>query len=375
MGEAMKSWWTWAFLAAMLAATPVVLSAGRNTTLVVPVRIDPAGMSLASGPTWVNAAAKFRPTGKPLQVSEALHYIENEFPNHQDRPRQGRYHPMVSTLLDGQATGSLPFAVPWLYRDHLGRAQVSRSNALEGEGHAAQILATLATLGVPLDQVVRAGGCSATVAELVQTLREDFHLDGEVEWKVMALARYAPTAGRWTNRWGQSFSFDEVIEQTLNRRGGALSCHGTHVLQTLAVLVRVDRVQPLWTEPVRDRVLKHLRDVAITLRRNQRRDGAWTPDWRIAHPNSQDQDDDLQFYDATEIALVTGHHLEWLDLLTGIVDLEPATRNAAVAWCLRTTLRVSPADAARSICAYSHCFRVATRDAGPEQWVKGGDAS
>lgn len=334
---------------------------------VKPVYVIRETKALPEG--WCQVAAKFSPERPTKSLAEILHHIENKIPETASCSVGNQIREeLLESILEGTRHRMHPINPSWLFRDTSGMVRVARYTAGEVEAHPAQILATLASLGTPSDYQISSGGEVATVAELVEALRDDFHLYGEVEWKIMALCRYAPTDKSWTNRWGKSFSFDQITHHLLQLPQGQGSCNGTHLLQTLAVLLEVDGSKKILSTDVRAQIVDHLKDVVDRLQRGQRAEGYWAPDWVTPHPNREDYDQDPEIFQKHQLALITGHHLEWLDLLQDDLDIDQSCRMAAVKWCIGELQRASRGEIQRHFCPYSHCFRAATRNAEPRMW-------
>jgi hypothetical protein len=153
---------------------------------------------------WRCVEEKFLPLGRMKSVSVLSHHLVNW--------GMGRTFPgdagaisgpeMLAILAEGRPHPLFASREPLIYRGFDGRPKVARSGEDGSEAHPNQTLSTLASLGVASGQRLRFAGDETTVAELVKCARADFHVQGEVEWSIIALARYAPTDRPWRNRWG-----------------------------------------------------------------------------------------------------------------------------------------------------------------------------
>jgi hypothetical protein len=190
---------------------------------------------------WLRLTQKFRQREPVKSLPDLMHHIGNAFSIQMpDRPDEITRSRLLTSLLDGALPPLYQPTTTWLFRGIDGRPHMSQRVDAGAEGHSGQLLTEFAALGIPSSRVVKSGAASAPIAELVRSLREDFHLEGEIEWKTIALARYAPTKGRWVNRWGKAFDFDAITGNRLRRSPGEGSCCGLHVLQALVVIWRVD---------------------------------------------------------------------------------------------------------------------------------------
>jgi len=318
---------------------------------------------------WLKLAHKFRPAEPIKTLPDLLHHIGNGFliqmPDHSDNITRMR---LLTDLLDGTLSPQYQPKTAWLFRGIDSRPHMSQRVDEGAEGHPSQLLADFAALGIRTSRIVRSGETSVSIAELVRSLKEDFHLEGEIEWKAIALARYAPTKASWVNRWGKAFDFDTIVSNLLQRMPGQGSCRGTHILQALVVIWRVDALNPILSGSSRDAIRRRLATTVVQLQTGQRDEGYWAPDWPTPHPNRSDFSQDHLLFSMDQLALVTGHHLEWLDMLDDKFALPVATHQAALGWCVRTLERVTAHSVAEYLCAYSHCFRAVTRDISPEAW-------
>ncbi len=314
-------------------------------------------------------ANKFRCDEHVETLPDLLHHLGNGFsvqmPDHPDDITRGM---LLTGLLDATLPTQYKPKTPWLFRGIDGRPHVSQGIDPGVEGHPSQLLAEFAALGIRSSRVVRSGPTSASIAELIRSLQEDFHLEGQIEWKAIALARYAPSKVGWVNRWGQAFDFDTIVVNLLRRVPTDGSCRGTHILQTLATIWHVDALKPILSESSRDAIRLRLATTIGQLRASQRPEGYWAPDWSASHPNRSDYQRDRLLFSEDQIALVTGHHLEWLDMVDDDFARPDAMQRAAIEWCVRSLERVTTQDVAKNFCAYSHCYRAMTRHSSPETW-------
>ncbi len=371
--------WLMAVPVAMVAVGLLWMRVGPEA---IPVRERP----VAIGPTWAREEvgvepiepaewgpieAKFAPAGSIPNLSHLVHQWENWGAGYRPPPGSDALSgaEMTAILFDGRHHSLYEAGDALVYRDSFGRPRVSRFGESGAEAHPHQLLATCAARGIESDRALRTERASATVGELVRTAREECHLRAELEWTVMVLARYAPGREAWANRWGQRIDFDALATALMRRTLGEGPCAGTNVLQALAVLLRVDAEHDLLSAEVAERVRGHLGEGTDRLEWSQRSDGRWGPDWarRLADPPAERFDDAL--FGRSDLALVTGHHLEWLQIAPVGIGLESESRRKAVAWCVATTGRVTVDEFRADPCAYSHCFRIARRYAAPGELI------
>lgn len=202
------------------------------------------------------------------------------------------------------------------------------------EAHPGETLAVFAGIGVPLSHPIRlAGGREATLRAVLEDLIANFTLQGQIYWKVVALALYLPPQKSWKNRFGDRFTFDDVARELVARPVSDSPCLGTHGPITLTILLRADEQEPVLSESVRRQVREYLRRIAKTLVEIQSPEGWFPADWQRVL-SGKELEPVPRPLPAVPALLATGHHLEWLMLLPD--DLRPPQevfRRAAV-WSL-----------------------------------------
>jgi len=207
--------------------------------------------------------------------------------------------------------------VPDLRIDRLATPQAG------SQSHHGQVLATLARLGVPLDATLNLGdGHPATVKDMLNDLVANFQLDGEVYWDVLAVAVYLAPRGAWTNRFGRSFSFNDVAARIVDTDLIESPCAGTHALTTLTLLLRIDAERPIFSASGRRHVDSYLRGKFDRAIATQDPAGRWGTLWHIEHPARLRSARYGAATGDTSQLLATGHILEWL-LLCPEAWLEP----------------------------------------------------
>lgn len=155
--------------------------------------------------------------------------------------------------------------------------------------HLDDSLASLLEIGVPLsttldiDGQVLAGSPSSGPLTLEAVLADtvaNFNLfEFELEWTAVALALSLPPTTTWRNRYGETFSFDDLAERLMERDFTQLSCGGTHVFHALVVVDAVDAEHAILSDAVSERVDAYIERLLVLVRRNQRADGSWDLSW------------------------------------------------------------------------------------------------
>jgi hypothetical protein len=181
-----------------------------------------------------------------------------------------------------------------------------------GESHRDQCLATFADLGLPLNQPIVLDKEICTLNDLVSESIANFRSDQhELTWTAIAYAGYLPPARKWTDRFGRTTSFSQLLESLIASGYSGKSCGGMHVLQAIAAIVEADYRYGILDRRVR--VIGHdfLRHSVERALLSQSRDGAWDLSWYDL--GSRDVRNDRPSFESKVV--VTGHMLELLQRL------------------------------------------------------------
>jgi len=192
-----------------------------------------------------------------------------------------------------------------------------------GENHRDICLATFAELGLPLTTPMTAPDGAFSLRELLRDSVENFDIkQEELPWAAVAYALYLRPQRGWTNRYGESFTFDDLANALMRVPLRRASCGGTHLLYALTVVWRVDSSTACLSESVREALADSLRQRVQAAVESLHKTGYWTLDW---HATAEKESE------ATRVPpedtpgsrlLATGHLLEWLELLP--VELQPS---------------------------------------------------
>jgi hypothetical protein len=156
-------------------------------------------------------------------------------------------------------------------------------------------------------------GVQAALSDLVQGAISYFSPRQELEWTIEALVRYLAPQQEWTNRFGETFTFNDVAGELLRRVPGEGSCIGLHTVYALVCLFRVNMQHRVLADGVAALIERYL----------QRRSQALDADvdskeysfhrldnkWPAAFRNSTE--DRSEWMDANQLTYVS-HHLEWI---------------------------------------------------------------
>lgn len=278
------------------------------------------------------------------------------------RGRQGRFHhrnfqtgdDFLALLTDSRKSAAY-YGQPTLIRTRTGiRFPIRDSSRNDGgtELHRDQCLAAFAELGLPLSLLLKVDEQSYFLREALKDSLANFHLQQkELAWTGLAYALYLPPGREWTNRFGERFSFDDLVIALIERPLHKESCGGSHLLYTLTVLCRADRAVPILTDPVRSRLHDWLHSLVKTAVRTQQPDGTWAIDWyrRLLHDPK-----DWNYNPSVNRLIITGHVAEWLLYLPE--DLQPPveTYRRGAQWLYQELKKASPKQQWAWICPFSH---------------------
>jgi hypothetical protein len=265
--------------------------------------------------------------------------------------------------------------------DGFVRSRSSKTSSLSSiqaqESHYDQAMATFGQLGLSLDQSIRVQGrtLSTTLSEPFNTILQRFELGAdEPEWTILSIAYYLPPAKSWTNRWGTSFSMDDLAAELLKRPYGQGTCSGTHTLFTICTLLRVDENHSILTNKSRQAITDRLRDVKRRLEEYQLPNGAWSDTWATnGYPVGPRDYNDYPSY-CERLRVVTGHHLEWIAIAP--LELRPSEQCLlrALNWCFEDLRMLPSIDERPARCPPTHTMLAVYRNFFPERilgsWLK-----
>lgn len=265
---------------------------------------------------------------------------------------------LVRLFTDSDA-GAAYLGIPTLVRTRTGLCSDvlldGRSPSRVGkESHRDQLLCVFAEIGMPLNQPLVVDHLRYSLKDMLSDSLLNFTVhQAELEWSVAAYAHYLPPETKWVNKFGVGCSFEEVARAMLTRPFGA-SCAGTHTLQTLTLLLRIDEGDArLLSEPTRKRVRTFLSDALKRTVSSQHDDGAWSRDWYKGRT--------AVFRDATAASsrlLVTSHLAEWMLYLPEGLSPPPSVLARACRWLAHELKIAGPQAVYADPCPYSHALLV-----------------
>jgi hypothetical protein len=214
------------------------------------------------------------------------------------------------------------FGTPLIVRTPFGIRCNPRPGGGARESHRDYCLAVLSEQGVPGAFPMMVGGKPFMFHDFLADSIANFHLNQEeIEWTALAYAMWLPPERRWTNKFAESFSFDDLANELMRRPLNGAVCAGSHLVQAMIVLSRVDReVCPILSPQVRGGLLRHLKEIVEAAQATQAADGSWGPDWHapLLRDSAHEAGPKTFSVDTKSFGarfLVTSHVPEWVMLL------------------------------------------------------------
>ncbi len=219
-----------------------------------------------------------------------------------------------------------------------------------GEAHRDQCLCTFAGLKVSLDEVLTLESERLHLRDLLSESIANFTFEqSELPFTVQAYAHYLPPVKNWTDRFGKTTTFSDVLHELMKRGFNGQSCAGLHVLRAVIATINADTQYGILNAQARVDADAFLRMAVANLTTNQRGDGSWDSRW-----NDQAVEGVAIPSDSIEDKLIaTGHMLEILH------ELRPPPRTQVIvrscAWLLETLATTDFKRTRVSFCPLAHC--------------------
>jgi hypothetical protein len=182
------------------------------------------------------------------------------------------------------------------------------------EHHRDQNLAALAELGLPLSISLDVENKAFLLRDVLKDSIANFHLQQkELEWTGLAYALYLPPLTGWANKYGERYTFDDLVGELLARRLSGASCGGAHLLYTLTMIWRADQETELLSESVRRLVRERLERYTQLVVSAQHPEGWWSADW-FSGSEFEVRSDEPSPPPTTpqQRLIITGHLAEWM---------------------------------------------------------------
>ena len=232
----------------------------------------------------------------------------------------------------------------------------------QGENHRDLVLATFAELGIPLSTTVLLKNGKFSLRDLMLDSIKNFDIkQSELPWSAIAYTLYLSSQKKWTNRFGESFDFDNLADALMAIPLEGSSCGGSHVLYSLTILQRVNFSNTCLSLETAKAVSSHLEKMVERATRSQHRDGFWTLDWS-GITDAKDAKRVLSQSKALQGQLIaTGHLLEWLEILPKNLQPRDAVYRDAARWLLATEKGGFLVTNSESFCAHFHALNAVSK--------------
>ncbi len=145
----------------------------------------------------------------------------------------------------------------------------------EGQGHVDQWIAILAMAKVPGETPIRIGAEVATVEAFARQSQYDVSRNvlDEYSWTLIALTHYFPDEPRWT-AWGDHrVSWEDLVEQELQRDLDTSPCGGTHRMAGIVAALQAKRRLGLPDSPVWQQAERRVGDLLERVESTRLADG------------------------------------------------------------------------------------------------------
>jgi len=267
------------------------------------------------------------------------------------------------TVLTDESVGDSVFGFPAIVRTRYGvrfptLVSYSSGRTKSLETHRDQCLAAMGELGIPLSRVLSVSGEERPLRDVLRDSVANFHLSQhELEWTALAYALYLPPVRQWVNRFGEDTSFDDLVDELLERPLYRSSCAGTHRLYTLTILARIDREEaPVLSQRCRDRLTRQLRRYVEIALAAQESDGSWDLAWHPDFANATAPGEWTPSSDTEMMrVLATGHIAEWMLYLPEDLQVSDEVLRRAGRWACEQLQSATAERIEQQFCPYSHC--------------------
>lgn len=123
---------------------------------------------------------------------------------------------------------------PWWEKTQYGGRGHRYTMPYAFEGHPNQFLAILTLSALPTDFTFQAAGGEITVADIVRNAQMDVNAKEEITWTLWFLSFYLEPDAQWTNKDGESWSIERLVQMQIAEPPYNAPCGGTHGLFALS---------------------------------------------------------------------------------------------------------------------------------------------
>lgn len=176
-----------------------------------------------------------------------------------------------------------------------------------GQGHADQFVAEMLEVGVAVDHPFLVDGRQYSLMDFIRHTQSRVRVteDQELSWAIVAIGQSLGTNVQWTNRFGESLRFEDLVRYELAQDVEGAACGGTHRLFGLHWVYQLHLDSGGAATGVWQEVAEKMRRYQDRARELQNPDGSFSTDF-FRGPGSVD--------DMQQRINSTGHIFEWLAL-------------------------------------------------------------
>jgi hypothetical protein len=262
-------------------------------------------------------------------------------------------------LFTDDRRGRAFFGEPAIIKSRYGiRCAVSPNEITAREYHRDQALAVFAEMGLSLSTPFLVGGETLPLRDLlVDSIANYSSRQEELDWTALAYALYLPPITSWQNKYGETFTFDDMTDTLLNRPLNSGSCSGSHLAWAMIAIARVDQEStPILSDPVRKRLWARLRQIVRAAQETQGAEGTWGTDWSLALLPTEAANHGLSdHHTLAHELLVTSHIAEWCMHLPQELTVPDEVVQRAGRWLFRQWRRVGDSDHGKDFVAKNFC--------------------
>jgi len=227
----------------------------------------------------------------------------------------------------------------------------------EYEPHVDQFLAACAQIGAPLNLEIETDFGQVSIGELLEASRQSFDFSQEPCWTLVAYCTYLPEESQWQNRFGDSCSYESIVQAILALPLDSGPCAGTHKQFALAYYLDSPSSARL-SQRLRRKCEDYLERSSKLLEQSQLPSGAWTPLWAAG---SADSTGPLRSIHGVDLIRTTGHQLEWVCVAPSAVRPSMGCVGRALHFLIEALNRADITTIQKEYCPYSHAACVIER--------------
>lgn len=311
---------------------------------------------------------RIKPVDQPMSASFCLHILAargTEATFSHNTLHSG--NDILRLFTDSEFSRSY-FGTPALIRTRYGIRPASDQwyGKLASESHYDQTVVVLARLEQPLILPFNIDGELLSLKDvLADSVASFVPSQSELEWAALAYLAYLPADATWQNKFGETYSFNDIATELLMRDlSTASSCCGCHILEALTWLHYVDATETRFlSRENRHAVSRRLHRYRDVMRATQNADGSWGPKWYDIVESDHYRNDVDRLSRDSDLALrllATSHLVAWARALPDDLSVDRRALDAASRWMLLTLEAVDDQFISSHFCPCSHAVTALT---------------